>query len=111
MPRTIRFHLDENVDPAVAVGMTRRGADVTTTAEIGLGGSTDNEQIEYCIRDNRVIFTTDQDFLKLHVERPEHRGIVFAHQHRTGIGEAIRGLMLIWELLEPDEMAGRLEYL
>ena len=111
MSRTIRIHLDENVDPAVAVGLKRRGVDVTTTSEIGLGGSTDEEQIEFCIRDNRAIFTTDQDFLKLHFDRPDHRGIVFAHQQRTSIGEAIRGLMLIWELLEPDEMAGRLEYL
>lgn len=111
MSRTIRFHLDENVDPAVAVGLKRRGVDVTTASEIGLGGSADEEQIEFCIRDNRAIFTTDQDFLKLHVDRPDHRGIVFAHQHRTGIGDAIRGLMLIWELLQPDEMAGRLEYL
>jgi hypothetical protein len=30
MPRTIRFHLDENCPRAVATGLRRRGIDVTT---------------------------------------------------------------------------------
>ncbi len=29
MPRTIRFHLDENSDPAIAAGLRRYGIDVT----------------------------------------------------------------------------------
>ena len=32
----IRFHLDEHVDGAVAVGLRRRNIDVTTTAQAGL---------------------------------------------------------------------------
>ena len=37
-------------------------------------------------------------------------GIVYASQER-GVGEIIRGLMVIHEVLEADEMAGRVEYL
>lgn len=36
MPRTIRFHLDENCSHAIAAGLRRRGIDVTTTPEAGL---------------------------------------------------------------------------
>ena len=35
MPRTIRFHLDENCSHAIAAGLRRRGIDVTTTPEMG----------------------------------------------------------------------------
>ena len=36
MARTIRFHLDECCDPAIADGLRRRKFDVTTTQEVGL---------------------------------------------------------------------------
>src|SRR4051812_30213012 len=47
MPRTIRFHLDEDVDPAVAEGLRRRGVDVTTSREVGLLGTLDTAQLAY----------------------------------------------------------------
>ena len=47
MPRTIRFHLDENCATAIAEGLRRRGVDVTTTPEAGLLGSGDDEQLAY----------------------------------------------------------------
>jgi hypothetical protein len=111
MPRTIKFHLDEMVEGAVALGLRRRGVDISTTADAGLGGAADEDQLNHCVAMERVIFTMDQDFLRLHATRPDHKGIVFAHQQRTSIGDAIRGLLLIWELLDPQEMHGRLEYL
>ena len=36
MARTIRFHLDECCDPAIANGLRRRNIDVTTSQEAGL---------------------------------------------------------------------------
>ena len=33
MLRTIRFHLDEDTDPAIAEGLRRHGIDVTTSQE------------------------------------------------------------------------------
>jgi hypothetical protein len=33
MSRTIRFHLDENCSHAIALGLGRRGIDVTTTPQ------------------------------------------------------------------------------
>jgi hypothetical protein len=37
----IRFHLDENVDSAVADGLRRRGVDVTMPNDVGLIGASD----------------------------------------------------------------------
>jgi hypothetical protein len=36
MSQTIRFHLDENVNGAIADGLRRRGIDVTNTPEAEL---------------------------------------------------------------------------
>jgi hypothetical protein len=56
------------------------------------------------------VFTQDADFLRLHASGAEHAGIVYASQ-QTAIGEMIYGLMLIIEVLEPEEMKGYLEFL
>src|SRR6266498_1811198 len=65
MPRTIRFHLDENVDPRIAAGLRLHGIDVTTTSEAGLLAASDLEQLDYIVREGRVIITQDTDFLRL----------------------------------------------
>lgn len=40
-----------------------------------------------------------------------HCGIVYCSQDNKSIGEIIRGLILIWELLEPSDMFGKIEFL
>ena len=45
MPRTIRFHLDENVDPAIATGLKRYGIHVTTSIDAGLLRVPDEHQV------------------------------------------------------------------
>jgi predicted nuclease of predicted toxin-antitoxin system len=62
MARTIRFHLDEHCDPAIAAGLRLHGVDVTTTAQAGLFGAEDVEHVAYGVSTGRVVFTQDQDF-------------------------------------------------
>jgi predicted nuclease of predicted toxin-antitoxin system len=111
MPRTILFHLDENCHRAVAEGLRRRGIDVTTTPEAGLMSGTDEEQTTYGLAQGRVIVTHDRDFLRLNAAGVPHAGIVFCAKDTKNIGDIIQGLALIWELLEPDEMRNRVEFL
>jgi hypothetical protein len=111
MPRTIRFHLDELVDPAVADGLRRRGVDVTTTREAGLVEASDEEQLAFIRRENRVLFTEDADFLRLHAAGVPHPGLSYCHQQSRSVGQIIRGLILIWEVLEPEDMRNRVEFL
>jgi len=111
MPRTIRFHLDENVDPRIAAGLRAHGVDVTTTPDAGLLAADDLEQLDYIVREGRVMVTQDPDFLRLHSAGNAHPGIAFYHAGTRSVGQVIRGLRLIWELLEPAEMANRVEYL
>jgi hypothetical protein len=111
MPRTIRFHLDENCDLAIAEGLRRRAIDVTTTPEAGLVMASDEEQLDNVRRENRVIFSQDADFLRMHEAGVAHAGIVYCHQQSRSVGEIIRGLVVIWEILDPEDMRNRVEFL
>ena len=111
MARTIRFHLDENCDRAIAEGLRRRGIDVSTTPEAGLLSATDEQHIAFATSQNRVIFTQDRDFLRLHAAGTHHPGIAYCGKDTRSIGAIIQGLVLIWEVLEPEEMANRVEFL
>jgi hypothetical protein len=111
MPRTIRFHLDENCEAAIAAGLRLHGVEVTTTADAGLGGAIDEEHVAFGLAENRVIFTHDSDFVALHHTGITHAGISYCHQQRYSLGEVIRRLVLLWEVYETDEFRNRLEYL
>src|SRR2546423_1130270 len=104
MAQTIRFHLDEHAATAIAEGLRRRGIDVTTTPERGLLAAGDAEQLAFALREGRLFFTEDEDFLALHAAGVPHAGIAYCHQESHSIGEIIRGLTLIWEIYEPEEM-------
>ena len=54
--------------------------------------------------------TQDTDFLRLTAAGTQHPGVAFFPQASRSIGQVIRGLHLIWEVLEPDEMRDRVEY-
>ena len=73
----MNFHLDENVSDAVALGLRRRGFDVTTTGDASLLGASDERQIEHCRQRNRVIVTHDADLLRLAASGVVHCGIAY----------------------------------
>jgi predicted nuclease of predicted toxin-antitoxin system len=111
MAGRIRFHLDEQVDVAVARSLRRYGVDVTTTIEAGLRTASDEEQLAYARREQRVLVTHDADFLRLAAVGSEHAGIAFCPRTGRSVGEIIRSLLLIHEVLRPEEIRGRVEFL
>ena len=44
-------------------------------------------------------------------QRTAHAGIAYCDKDTRSIGDVIRALVLIWEILEPDELANRVEFL
>lgn len=106
----ITFHLDENVDHAIAHGLRLRGLDVTTATDAELIAASDAEHIAFALAEKRVIFTQDQDFLRHHQAGAKHVGIVYCQQGVRSIGEIVRYLHFLSDCLEPHDMRGQLEF-
>lgn len=61
MVEQIKFHLDENVNNAIADGLRRRGIDVTISVQVNLISASDYEQLTFAHSQGRVIFTQDRE--------------------------------------------------
>jgi len=107
----IRFHLDENVNPVIAAALRRHGIDVTTTLEMNLRTASDEEQLEFIRSEGRVLVTHDTDFLRIASHTDDYPGMAFSHKDTVSTGQIIRALVLIYEVLDPEEMVGRVEFL
>ena len=106
----VRFYADEHVSHAVIRGLRQRGVDIVGVVDTDMRGAKDEEHLVRARQEQRVIFTQDADFLRLHAAGTEHAGIAYVTQGAS-TGDIIRGLMLIYQVLAAEEMVGRIEYL
>lgn len=102
--------MDEHVSSAVTDGLRRRGVEVLTVQEAHREELDDDDQLRFAFEGGWCVFTQDADFLRLHARGIPHSGIVYAPQG-TGVGTIVRGLMLVYELLSPDDMVAHVEFL
>jgi predicted nuclease of predicted toxin-antitoxin system len=91
--------------------LRRYGINITTTIDAGLRTATDLKQLEFSRQEQRVIVTHDADFLRLANQKTDHPGIVYCDPTSRSIGDIIRGLILIYEVLTPNEISGKIEFL
>jgi predicted nuclease of predicted toxin-antitoxin system len=94
----------------IAAGLRRRNIDVTTAADVRLNGATDMEHLAFASSQRRVVATHDDD-LRLHAQGAAHTGIAYCRQQSMTIGELLRRVVLLHDLLSPEEMIGRVEFL
>jgi uncharacterized protein with PIN domain len=106
----IRFYTDEHVAKAIIRGLRQRGVDVLTVPEANMLGAFDEDHLAKAREEKRVIFTQDSDFLRLAASGVDHSGIVYASQEAS-ISHIIYGLMLIYQVLDAEEMIRHIEYL
>lgn len=106
----VRFYTDEHVSRAVIRGLRNRGIDVLTVHDADMLGASDEDHLALARRENRVLFTQDADFLRIATSGVDHAGIVYASQ-RTSIGRIIRGLSLIHQVLDAEDMAEQIEFI
>lgn len=106
----IRFLLDENAPHAIAYGLRARGIEVQTATDAGLLSADDPLLLAYAHKQRLVIFTQDDDYIKLHREGRKHAGIFYSKQGRRTLGEIIRFLTLASECLSEEDMVEKLEY-
>src|SRR5437016_12205657 len=96
----IKYYLDEHIHSAVAMGLRRRGVDVLTVQEAARAGFADDEQLSFALTDERAM---DSDYLVLAAGGVPNAGIAYANRKRT-VGELIAALMLLRDVLTPEEM-------
>jgi uncharacterized protein with PIN domain len=110
MATEVKYYTDEHVAISVATGMRARGVHVLTCQEANMLKASDEEHLMFAREQKMVIITQDRDFLKLDSVGFDHAGIVYAPQGTT-VGDIIRGLMLIFQVLDAEDMVNHVEYL
>ncbi len=112
---TIALYMDVHVHRAITVGLRLRGVDVLTAQEDGYRTASDERLLERATELQRVLFTQDDDLLAEAKRRQEagvaFAGVIYAHQLHITIGRCVHDLELIAKAGEPEEMAGRVEFL
>jgi len=111
VPEALRFFLDQHVPAAVATGLRRRGVDAITAAEAGRCGFSDRDQLDGASAQRRVVVTFDDDFLMLAGSGVPHSGVAFAFATKYTVGQFIHVLLLVHDVLTPEDMQNHVEFL
>lgn len=61
----MKFLVDAQLPLGLCVGLVARGHEATHVFEIGLGGATDTEIVDWAIANDATIISKDEDFLAL----------------------------------------------
>jgi predicted nuclease of predicted toxin-antitoxin system len=106
----VRYYFDEHVARAIAQGLRLCGVDIVLARDAGMKDAEDEVHLAYATSQNRVVYTNDQDFTRLHAQRVAHAGIVFSAQGLP-IGDVIDGLYEIFAVLTAEDMRNQLRFL
>lgn len=91
---SVGLYMDHHVPAAITRGLRRCDVDVLTAEEDGAADWDDERLLERATHLGRIIFTQDDDLLAIGRQWQnsgrEFAGIVYAHQLRITIGQAIR---------------------
>jgi len=101
----VKLLLDENLSPAVAVGLCAEGVDVAHIRDRGIIGATDAEVLERAYDEDRILVTANvADFVALARARDLHAGIIFVEdgdllraEQRELVGRAVKAIEAEYE--------------
>ncbi len=111
----MKIYCDENIESAIVDGLKRRGIEVLSVRDTGNLGKSDEYHLKRASELEAVILTHDVDFLKmahqLHHGREGHKGILYAHPLDLSVGECIRRVELVTQVLTEEELENTIEFL
>jgi hypothetical protein len=107
--------MDHCVNAAITEGLRRRAVDVLTAYEDGSASLDDEKILERALVLGRTLFSQDDDLLAITYQwlqaRRDFAGLVYAHQLKITIGQAIRDLEMIAKAMDPDDIRNRIEFI
>ncbi|KXA89117.1 hypothetical protein AKJ66_02790 [candidate division MSBL1 archaeon SCGC-AAA259E22] len=86
--------------------------EATDAREVNNIGLTDKEQLKYVKDKGFVLFTYDDDFVRIvKKENMKHLGIIYCDQRKYSIGETIRRIAKIVETEKYKDFKNKIRYL
>ncbi|MCA0456877.1 MAG: DUF5615 family PIN-like protein [Chloroflexi bacterium] len=107
----LRFYMDENINPEVAVQLARIGIEVVTVRDLELLGDSDTNHLKRDTEMGFVLCTQDSDFLQMHSEDNHHSGIAFGQHYGATVGGWVKALRKLYETKPAEDVIGQVEYL
>ena len=113
----IRVLTDNDFDGRVVTGMLRRrpGFDLVRVQDVGLAGVPDPDVLAWAAAENRVVATRDKNtmvgFALARVAAGETMPGLIVVAHGAATGAVIDDLLMMDDVLDHAELAGRVEYL
>ncbi len=108
----MKIYADENIERSIIDGLRRRKVEVVSAMELGYLGKPDEFHIKKSSEIKAVILTHDIDFLRIiNSQGIKHTGIIFSHPKNVSIGQCIRGIELIANILTDKDMENHMEFL
>lgn len=111
----LQLYMDVHVNAAITAGVRRRGIEALTAQEDGSRRLEDARLLDRATALQRVLFSQDEDLLAIARERQISgvffAGLIYGHQLAATIGKYVLDLELLCKVLDPEDMANRIEYL
>lgn len=105
----MNFKIDENLPSELARLLTSAGHDAETVFDEDLVGSTDQDIIEVCTREERALVTLDLDFSNVRAYPPkDHFGLIVLRLHRQDKPHVLNVVRQIVGMFDREESVGRL---
>lgn len=112
----ILLYLDEDtMDSDLLTALRRRNVDVLSTGEAQMLSRSDEEQLQWAFKHQRVIYSFNvRDFYRIHTnwveKRQNHSGIILGFQNYS-IGEQMRRILRIITTQSAEDMRNKVEFI
>jgi hypothetical protein len=106
----IRFQADADLKHAIVAGTLRRTAsiDFQRAEAVPLEGLDDPSVLAVAAEEGRVLVSHDVNTMERHyrdfIRKQKSPGLVLIPQKRVSVGQAVEGLVLIWEVLDASDL-------
>ena len=105
----MRFKIDENLHPELAVFLCEKGHDALTVWDQGLRGRSDTDLAAACLAENRALVTLDAGFADIRAYPPRQFAGIIVLRVMNQSRQSIRNVFpRVLSLLQTEPLSGQL---